>query len=218
MNTMTDDVLVELARVKAVPVIRAGSIEHAMRAALWLAEAGMTVLEMTLTTPGVFESIAELRKMPGLIVGAGTVLSRQDARLAIAAGSQFIVTPCWVEGVIEQALMAKIPALIGTANPSEIWHAHTAGAAAVKVFPAACVGGPAYVKQVRAVFPSVRMMPTGGVTVETAPDYLAAGAFCVGLGSELVSAKALVANDKASVVAKARQLLERLSPSQTMVV
>ena len=68
MNAMTDDVLVELARVKAVPVIRAGSIEHAMRAALWLAEAGMTVLEMTLTTPGVFEGIAELRKMPGLIV------------------------------------------------------------------------------------------------------------------------------------------------------
>ena len=212
------DVLAELARIKAVPVIRAGKLEHATRAASWLAEAGMTIVEMTLTTPGVFDGVAELRKQPRLIVGVGTILSAQDARLAIAAGSQFLVTPCWVDGVIELARAANIPALIGAGTASEIWRAHTAGAAAVKVFPAATLGGPAFLKQMRAVFPDVPLMPTGGVTVDTATDYLVAGGFCVGLGGELAPAKALEAGDKAAVVDKARRLLARLSPSDTIAV
>ena len=124
------DILDALARIKVVPVIRASSIEPAKRAALWLAEAGMSAVEMTLTTPDVFEGIAELRKNKSIIVGAGTILSAQDARLAIAAGSQFLVTPCWVDGVIELAKAARIPIMIGAANPSEIWRAHCAGATA----------------------------------------------------------------------------------------
>lgn len=214
---MTPDVtLAALARIKAVPVIRAGSIDHAMRAALWLSQAGMSVIEMTLTTPDVFAGIAQLRKAPDVCVGAGTILSAQDARLAIAAGSQFLVTPCWIDGVIELARAANIAVLIGAANPSEIWRAHIAGATAVKVFPAATVGGPQFLKQVRAVFPTVPLMPTGGVTVETAADYLAAGAFCVGLGSELAPAKALESGDRASVVDKARRLLASLSPPSSV--
>jgi 2-dehydro-3-deoxyphosphogluconate aldolase / (4S)-4-hydroxy-2-oxoglutarate aldolase len=212
------DTLAALARIKAVPVIRSGRLEHATRAALWLAEAGLSIVEMTLTTPNVFEGIAELRKRPGLIVGAGTILSAADARQAIAAGSQFLVTPCWVDGVIELAKAANIAALIGTGTASEIWRAHTAGAAAIKVFPAAPLGGPAYLKQVRAVFPDVKLMPTGGVTVETATDYLAAGAFCVGLGSELAPQKLLEAGDKAAVVDRARKLLGKLSPPTTIAV
>jgi 2-dehydro-3-deoxyphosphogluconate aldolase / (4S)-4-hydroxy-2-oxoglutarate aldolase len=206
------DILATLARIKVVPVIRAGSIEPATRAALWLAEAGMTAVEMTLTTPDVFDGIARLRRSKSLVVGAGTVLSAQDARLAIAAGSQFLVTPCWVDGVIELAKSAGIPVMIGAANPTEIWRAHCAGATAVKVFPAATVGGPQFLRQVRAVFPTVPLMPTGGVTISTAKDYLAAGAFCVGLGSELAPAKALEAGDKAGVVSRAMQLLASLGP------
>jgi len=212
------DTLAALARVKAVPVIRAAKLDHATRAALWLSEAGMTVLEMTLTTPNVFDGIAELRKRPGLIMGAGTILSAQDARMAIAAGSQFLVTPCWVDGVIALARAANIAALIGAATPAEIQRAHSAGASAVKLFPAATLGGPAFLKQVRAVFPDVAFMPTGGVTVDTAADYLAAGAFCVGLGSELAPAKALEAGDRALVVDRAQKVLARLSPSATLSV
>jgi len=210
--------LAALARVRAVPVIRANKLEHATRAALWLAEAGMGVVEMTLTTPGVFEGIAELRKRPGLIAGTGTILSAADARQAIAAGSQFLVTPCWVDGVIELARAAGIPALIGAGTASEIWRAHCAGANAVKLFPAATLGGPAFLRQVRAVFPDVPLMPTGGVTVETAADYLAAGALCAGLGSELAPAKLLEAGDKAAVVDRARKLLARLAPPKTIEV
>ena len=212
------DLLTALARIKAVPVIRAAKLAHATLAAHWLAEADLSIVEMTLTTPGVFEGIAELRRQPGLTVGAGTILSAADARLAIAAGSQFLVTPCWVDGVIELARAANIAALIGTANPSEIWRAHMAGAAAVKLFPAATLGGPAYVKHVRAVFPDVLMMPTGGVTVETAADYLVAGAFCVGLGGELAPVAALAAGDKATVVGNARKLLARLGPPAAIEV
>ena len=212
------DTLAALARIKAVPVIRATKLEHATRAALWLAEAGMSIVEMTLTTPNVFEGIAELRERPGLTVGAGTILSAADARLAISADSQFLVTPCWVDGVIELARAANIAALIGAATPSEIWRAHAAGAAAVKLFPAATLGGPAFLKQVRAVFPNVLFMPTGGVTIDTATDYLAAGAFCVGLGGELAPAKALEAGDRAAVVDRAKKLLARLSPPSTIPV
>ena len=212
------ETLAALARLKAVPVIRAARLEHATRAATWLAEAGMSVVEMTLTTPGVFDGIAELCKRPGLIVGAGTILSAADARLAISAGSQFLVTPCWVDGVIELAQAANIAVLVGAATPSEIWHAHTAGASAVKVFPATCVGGPAFLRQVRAVFPGVPLMPTGGVSIDTAADYLAAGAFCVGLGSELAPAAALEAGDRARVIDKARKLLARLTPPSTIAV
>ncbi len=211
------EILATLAKIKVVPVIRAGSIEAAKRAALWLAEAGMSAVEMTLTTPDVFAGITELRRNKKLIVGAGTILSPQDARLAIAAGSHFLVTPCWVDGVVELAKTAHIPIMIGAANPSEIWRAHCAGATAVKVFPAATVGGPQFLKQVRAVFPTVSLMPTGGVTLETAKDYLAAGAFCVGLGSELAPAKALEANDKAGVVARAKKLLASLGPETLSV-
>ena len=212
------DILAKLTRVKVVPVIRSGHKDPAMRAALWLAEAGMTALEMTLTTPGVFDGVVELRRDPKLLVGVGTILSAQDARLAIASGAQFLVTPCWVDGVIELARAANIAVMIGAANPSEIWRAHCAGASAVKVFPAATLGGPAFLKQVRAVFPSVPLMPTGGVTIETAADYLAAGAFCVGLGSELAPAKALEAGDRTGIVAKAKRLLASLDPVATLQV
>jgi len=212
------DVLADLARIKAVPVIRASKLEHATCAALWLAEAGMSVVEMTLTTPNVFEGIAELRKRPGLIVGAGTILSAQDARLAIAAGSQFLVTPCWVDGVVELAKAANIAVFVGAATPSEILRAHMAGASAVKVFPAASLGGPAFLKQVRTVFPDTSFMPTGGITVDTAADYLAAGALCIGLGGELAPARALEAGDRAAVIDKTRKLLARLSPPATIAV
>ena len=215
---LTDEIVAALARQKAVPVIRASRLDHAMRAAEWLAEAGMTVVEMTLTTPDVFDGLTTLSRDPKVIAGAGTILSPQDARLAIASGAQFIVTPCWIDGVIDLARDAGVPAFIGAANPSEIWRAHTSGAGAVKIFPAATLGGPAFLKQVRAVFPSVPVMPTGGVTVDTAADYLAAGAFCVGLGSELCPARAIEAGDKAGVIARARGLLARLSPPDTIAV
>lgn len=207
-----------LTRIKAVPVIRAGKLEHATRAAQWLAEAGMSVVEMTLTTPHVFDGIAALRKQPELIVGAGTILSAGDARQAIEAGSQFLVTPCWVDGVIELAKAADIAVFIGTATASEIWRAHVAGATAVKAFPAVTLGGPTYLKQVRAVFPDVKIMPTGGVSLETAADYLAAGAFCVGLGSELAPQKLLETGDKAAVVDRAKRLLAKLSPPTMLSV
>ena len=213
-----DDVLATLRRVKAVPVIRAGTLEPAMQAARWLGGMGLPVVEMTLTTPNVFAGIAELSREPGLVVGAGTILSAPDARLAIAAGCQFIVTPCWVDGVIELARAANIAVLIGAATAGEIWRAHSAGASAVKVFPAASLGGPTFLSQLRAVFPAVPLMPTGGVTIDTAADYLAAGALCVGLGSELVPAKSLAAGDRAAVADRVRRLLARLAPSATMAV
>ena len=209
--TTPADTLACMRAVKVVPVLRAGRIEAALTAAEWLAEAGMSVIELTFTTPGILEGISELCRRKGILVGAGTVLSRADARAAITAGAHFLVTPCWVDGIIEQAQASGLAALIGTANPSEIWRAHSAGATAVKVFPAAMLGGPSYLNQVRAVFPHVPMMPTGGIALADVKDYLAAGSVCVGLGSELAPAKAIEAGDKAAILDRAQRLLASLA-------
>jgi 2-dehydro-3-deoxyphosphogluconate aldolase/(4S)-4-hydroxy-2-oxoglutarate aldolase len=212
------DTLALLRKVKVVPVVRTSKVENAVRASQWLAESGLSVIELTTTIPDVFDGVAQLRRQGGLTIGVGTLLSAQDARQAVTAGAQFLVTPCWVDGVIEVAERAGLASFIGAATASEIWRAHMAGATAVKIFPAATLGGPQFLRQVRSVFPHVLLMPTGGVTAETAADYLKAGAICVGVGSELTPAKALETGDKAAVIDRAKRLMEMLANPPTLHV
>jgi 2-dehydro-3-deoxyphosphogluconate aldolase/(4S)-4-hydroxy-2-oxoglutarate aldolase len=160
-----------------------------------------------LTTPGAFELVAANAARSDAVIGVGTVLSANDADRAIAAGARFLVTPCWVDGVVERSKEAGIAALIGAGTASEIWRAHQAGAAVVKVFPAASLGGPGFLKSVKAVFPNVLMMPTGGVKPDNFRDYMAAGALCVGMGSELAPEAVIVGGKRSEVVALGRRLL-----------
>ena len=205
---MTSLTIVErLAAARIVPVIRSASADQAATAAEWLTEAGFGVLEFTLTTPGAFELVAANRQREDALVGIGTVLSAADADRGIAAGARFLVTPCWVDGVIERCNEAGVPALIGAGSAAEIWRAHGAGAAVVKVFPAAAVGGPGFLKSVRAVFPQIPLMPTGGFKPDDVRDYLAAGAVCVGMGGELAPAPMIARGARAEVVALGRKLL-----------
>lgn len=195
-----------------VPVIRTASTAEAATTAEWLVEAGFRALELTLTTPGALDLIAQRSGRPGLLVGAGTVLTAGEAEAALKAGARFLVTPCWVDGVVERGSEAGVPTLIGAATPSEIWRAHNAGATAVKIFPIVALGGPGFLRQVRAVFPGIAMLPTGGITPETARDYLAAGAIAVGIGSELAPAEAVRRGDRAAVLAAARRALALVAP------
>lgn len=155
-----------------------------------LVEGGVRAFELTLNEPEVgalraIEAVAAVGPGLGLDIGAGTVLSLNSARRAIDAGATFLVMPHLDPGIVEWAAMFDIPAFPGGATPTEILGAWRAGAAAVKVFPASSLG-PGFVRELRGPFPDIPLLPTGGVTLETAPAFIAAGAIGVGMGGWLV--------------------------------
>ncbi len=204
---MSHPLLPVLRRARVVPVIRTSTAALAATACAWLREAGMTVLEITLTPPDAVALIREFAAEPGLLVGAGTVPDEAAAEACLAAGARFLVTP-WVDpGVIALARAAGACAMPGAMTPTEIRAALAAGADVVKIFPASSAGGPAHVKAVRAVFPDVAFCPTGGVDAANAPAYLAAGAAFVGIGGRLVDEARIAAGDKSAILRAAREAL-----------
>jgi 2-dehydro-3-deoxyphosphogluconate aldolase/(4S)-4-hydroxy-2-oxoglutarate aldolase len=176
-------VLDTLAAVQAVPVLRSSTAEAAVAAARGYAEGGMNVVELTYSTPGVLDAIRELSGYPEIVVGAGTVLTPEQARTAVEAGARFLVSPVWLPWLPDLARELAVDAIPGAATPSEIWHAHAAGVAAVKVFPIARLGGAAYVRDLLAPMPQLTLMATGGVTAATAKELLQAGCLAVGVGN-----------------------------------
>ncbi|MEQ8332206.1 bifunctional 4-hydroxy-2-oxoglutarate aldolase/2-dehydro-3-deoxy-phosphogluconate aldolase [Nisaea sp.] len=189
-----------LEAIKVVPVIRTPSADLAIRACEWLLDAGMQALELTFTTPDahrVIETFA--RTAPDALIGAGTVRTPAQAIAAAGAGARFLVSPGAAPGVAEAAAAAGLPYLPGAATPSEVEARWAAGAAIVKIFPARECGGPGFLKAIKSVYPEIPLMPTGGVSPETAKAYLDAGALCLGMGGELVSVPALKANDPGPV-------------------
>ncbi|MBO9451160.1 bifunctional 4-hydroxy-2-oxoglutarate aldolase/2-dehydro-3-deoxy-phosphogluconate aldolase [Tropicibacter sp. R16_0] len=185
-----------LAAAHIVPVIRHSDPAIARQACDLLAEAGIRALEITTTVPGAATLIEELRKSyPQIVTGAGTVFDAEQARAVLDAGAQFVVSPCWSEGAAQLTLASGVPYLPGAMTPGEVLHHATAGAAAVKVFPADAAGGPGFLKALKSVFPDVAFMPTGDVSPETAQSYLDVGAVCVGMGGNLLPTRALEAGN-----------------------
>jgi 2-dehydro-3-deoxyphosphogluconate aldolase/(4S)-4-hydroxy-2-oxoglutarate aldolase len=158
--------------------------------------------------PGAIELIAQLaRGLPDeLLVGAGTVIDADTARRAIDAGARFVVGPVFRRDVIDACHERGVPAMPGCFTPTEILDAWEAGADIVKVFPSTSLG-PAFIKDVRAPLPQLKLMPTGGVSIENAADWLRAGAVAVGVGSALVDAKSVEAGDFAAITQKAARLM-----------
>jgi 2-dehydro-3-deoxyphosphogluconate aldolase/(4S)-4-hydroxy-2-oxoglutarate aldolase len=198
-----------LVAQRIVPVLRFGSAATTIRAVDCLREAGFNAFEITLTTPGAVELIAELQARIGAtaVFGAGTVTDLDVARRCVDAGAQFLVSPCVVSGLAALAHEAGRAALIGGFTPTEILAAHREGADIVKVFPAS-VGGPVHLGALHAVFPHVLLCPTGGVTLDNIKGYFAAGAALVGVGNNLLDQEALASGDIARVVAGARRFLD----------
>lgn len=210
--------LEHLRRVGLVPVVRAPNAEEALAACRALVRGGLTGLEVTMTVPGAHEVIATLRKDFGeqVLVGAGTVTSIADAELCLRAGARFIVTPVCLPELIAVAHEASAIVALGALTPTEVWTAWTAGADVVKVFPASALGGPSYIQALKAPFPEVRLMPTGGVGLTTIEAFLAAGAFALGVGGALVDVAQLrergaeyVANQARLYVAKFNEARSR---------
>jgi 2-dehydro-3-deoxyphosphogluconate aldolase/(4S)-4-hydroxy-2-oxoglutarate aldolase len=173
-----------------------------------IAAGGVTTIEVTMTVPGAVELIRTLApRMPaGFILGAGTVIDADTAAKVIDAGAQFIVSPIFRRSVVTACHQRGVPVTPGCFTPTEILEAWDAGADIVKVFPATALG-PGYIKDVRAPLPQVKLMPTGGVTVENAGEWIAAGAVAVGVGSALLDTKAIDAGDYDVLRAKAERIV-----------
>ena len=182
----------------------ADAAKPAMEAAL---VGGFEVIEFTLTTPGAFDLIGEFSSRPGIVVGAGTVLTSDDARLAVEAGARFLVSPVVDEAVIDAAKTLGVAMMPGTHTPTEMLRAHRAGAQLQKLFPAPGIGAP-YVKACMGPMPFLRIVPTSGVNESNAATYFESGAFAVGFVAPLFDPDLMAAGRFDRIEQRARTLLE----------
>lgn len=178
--------LQRLRHQRAIALVRADSLELGERLARLAIAAGLTMIEIAWNDRDAAPTIATLRRdFPRCDIGAGTILSASDARAAIAAGAQFLFSPYTDSAIISVARSASVPCIPGALTPTEIHQAHAAGATAIKLFPIASVGGVHYLQALRAPLPHLAFIPTGGITIEAAVDYLEAGAIAVALSNAL---------------------------------
>jgi 2-dehydro-3-deoxyphosphogluconate aldolase/(4S)-4-hydroxy-2-oxoglutarate aldolase len=176
-----------IEEIGIVPVIRAGSPQEARFAAEAVWQGGIPIVEITMTVPGALEVISELVKtMPKVLVGAGTVVNQDLAFKSFDAGAQFFVTPGFSQQTVAAAHDLDLLIMAGALTPSEVMTAWDAGVDFVKIFPCGNVGGPSYIKALKGPLPHVPLVPTGGVNLETAADYIRAGAAALGVGGELI--------------------------------
>ena len=201
--------LESIRRIGIVPVIRAQTADAAFAVAEALIGAGLAIAEVTMTVPGALDVITSILKRFGdrVLVGAGTVTDAATTQRAIDAGATFVVTPCLVTAVIDAARRADVAVLPGALTPTEVFEAHRHGGDMVKVFPAQSVGGAAYLRALRGPFPTIPLVPTGGVTLDTVRDLFDAGAAAVGVGGELISRDALARRDYGAIATLATQFL-----------
>lgn len=171
---------------------------------------GISIVEITMTVPGAVEVIRELAKESGkeILVGAGTVLNAEMARQCLDAGAEFLVSPGFNRGMVELAAREGKLVMAGALTPTEVITAWEAGADFVKVFPCGQVGGAKYIKALKGPLPQIPLVPTGGVNLNTAAEFIEAGAAALGVGGELVQAEALKAGKPEVIVENARKFLE----------
>ena len=202
-----------IARSRLVAVVRATSIDALPNVVSVLIENGITVIELTLTTPDAIRSMTQLRSVWGdrAFIGMGTVTTKQQARDCIAAGAQFLVTPITVPEIAHIATEAGVPILMGAFSPTEVATAWDSGATAVKVFPASQVG-PSYLRELRGPFPEIVTMPSGGVTIDDIPAWLSAGASAVSLGGSLIGSA--FSGDLAGLAERSRKAVDYVAQAR----
>jgi 2-dehydro-3-deoxyphosphogluconate aldolase/(4S)-4-hydroxy-2-oxoglutarate aldolase len=204
-----------IERVGIVPVIRATSAEEALFAAEAVHDGGIPIVEITMTVPGALGVISRLvKELPKVLVGAGTVLDRKMARKCADAGAQFLVTPGFDAPTVAAAKKMNLLIMAGALTPTEVIAAWKSGADFVKVFPCGNLGGPNYIKALKGPLPQVPLVPTGGVNLETAPEYLRAGAAALGVGGELIHKEALTARRAEFIRGLASQFVQLVKESR----
>src|SRR3954451_10459591 len=211
------EILAFITEVGIVPVVRVASAESAIQAVEAIYKGGVRAAEITMTVPGAIRALEKLADRFGdkLMLGAGTVLDPETARACMLAGAQFFVTPALRVSTIEMAKRYSKVICPGALTPTEILTAWEAGADVVKVFPCGNVGGAKYIKALKGPFPQIEMIPTGGVNLETAADFLKAGACAIAVGGELVDAKTIREGRFDVIEQKARQYLEAIAKARS---
>jgi len=199
-----------IEEIGIVPVVRASSAREARIAAEAVCKGGIPIVEITMTVPGAVDVIRELVKSAGseILVGAGTVLNVDDARRCLDAGAQFLVSPGFNRATVEFAARESKLIMAGALTPTEIIEAWTAGSDLVKVFPCGQVGGAKYIKALKGPLPQVPLVPTGGVNLSTAAEFIEAGAAALGIGGELIHPEALKSGKPEIITENARKFLE----------
>ena len=215
---MTAKAILEfITGVGIVPVVRASSADAALHAVEALHAGGIRAAEITMTVPG---AIGVLEKLAGrfagqIVLGAGTVLDAETARACMLAGAEFIVSPSLRTSVIEMARRYSKIVTPGALTPTEVLTAWESGADAVKIFPCGSVGGAKYIKNLKGPFPQIEMIPTGGVTLENAGEFLKAGACAIGVGTELVDGKSMAAGKFDVIEERARHFLAAVARARS---
>jgi 2-dehydro-3-deoxyphosphogluconate aldolase / (4S)-4-hydroxy-2-oxoglutarate aldolase len=203
---MSEAILHNLREARAIAILRANDHALARDALAAAMRGGFRVLEVTLSTPGAIEIIADLARDKQLLVGAGTVLTVEQARAAVQAGARFVVSPVMDTEVVVEAARLGVIAIPGCGTATELWNAHRAGAPLQKLFPAPA-GGPTWLRAMLAPMPFLRLIPTNGVDADNAAEWLAAGAFAVGCVRSLFPPEELAARAWDSIERRARALL-----------
>jgi 2-dehydro-3-deoxyphosphogluconate aldolase/(4S)-4-hydroxy-2-oxoglutarate aldolase len=200
----------KIVEIGIVPVVRAASAQQAMHAAAAVCAGGIPIVEITMTVPGAIAVIAELAKTMGedVLIGAGTVLDAEAAQRCIDAGAEFLVSPGFDLATVQFAKQRGKLIMAGALTPTEVIAAWKAGSDFVKIFPCGTVGGAKYIKALKGPLPQVPMVPTGGVNLDTAADFIHAGANALGIGGELVSAAACKSGNLRVITDAARLYVE----------
>jgi 2-dehydro-3-deoxyphosphogluconate aldolase/(4S)-4-hydroxy-2-oxoglutarate aldolase len=205
-----------LEEIGLIPVLRARSLDEGHALVDAMLAGGVTVVEVTMTVPNAVDLLRKLKKIYGdtILLGSGTVTDAAQAAATIDAGAEFVVSPSLHPEVIEKTKELGKVSIPGALTPTEVITAWRAGADYVKIFPCSAMGGASYLKALRAPFPDLRLIPTGGVTLQTAADFLKAGAVALGVGSDLVNPAAIAEGHPESVTSTAREYLKIIAASR----
>lgn len=213
---MAETIQERIERVGLIPVLRAKSVAQAHAVVKAMLAGGVTVVEVTMTVPGAVGLLAELKREYGddVLLGSGTVTTADEANATIDAGAEFVVSPSLHADVIAATKAAGKVTIPGSLTPTEVIAAHRAGADFVKIFPCSAMGGAPYLKALLAPFPFLKLIPTGGVTIATAADFLKAGARALGVGSDLVNLAAVDEGKPEAITEAARRYLDVLQQTR----
>jgi 2-dehydro-3-deoxyphosphogluconate aldolase / (4S)-4-hydroxy-2-oxoglutarate aldolase len=205
-----------IERVGLIPVLRAKSVAQGRAVVDAMIAGGITIVEVTMTVPGAIDLLKELQKAYGseLLLGSGTVTTADQAQATIDAGAEFVVSPSLHPDVIRVTKTNKKISCPGALTPTEVITAWNAGADYVKIFPCSAVGGASYLKSLLAPFPHLKLIPTGGVTLQTAESFIKAGARALGVGSDLVNLAAIDAGHAENITETARAYLKVLADAR----
>lgn len=204
-----EEIKKRIVEIGIVPIVRASSAIRARQAVEAVCAGGIPIVEITMTVPGAVDLIRELVKSFGqeVLFGAGTVLDAETAQRCVDAGAEFIVSPGFDLGTVQLANRVGKPIMAGALTPTEVIAAWRAGSDFVKIFPCGTVGGAKYIKALKAPLPQIPMVPTGGVNLNTAAEFIQAGAEALGVGGELVLASAMKSGEMKEITETARLFL-----------